>query len=659
MTLLARLREANATKSVEDSIPLRIAVFVAVMAATAAALDLGIGGDAAVLGCLVGIPAGYVLSHVLRDRDRGWLKVILAVFAIGAFWQFLGLMGPAFAGEVLGLQEGLVALFLWVQVLHSMDLPARRDLMFSLGASGSLLIVTAVLATTDRFGIALVVWLGASMAALVIATINDATAFPVVEGARRPRHGRALRGIPAWLAAVVLVGVLVMYVLPPAKVFSFGLPSRASADGIATGGRLVNPAALPSAAGSGGGKSGRFGYFGYLDTLDMGFRGRPDNTLVMKVRAAAPDFWRAQSFDRFDGQQWSSSDERLRLIRGNQPFVLYTPPEDAPTLAGDELIQIFFIERMAPNIIFAAASPKEVYWPYDAVFQLSDGTVRAGDTMEPGTVYSVVSRRVPVTAGMLRERDPRAGFVSAALLRRYTHLSANTPPRVRELARTIAASQPSTYDTVLAMQRWIGANTRYSLNPPRLGDGEDAVEQFLFEDRLGFCEQIASSLVVMLRAVGIPARLTVGYTPGTRNPFTGLYEVRASDAHAYTEVLFPGVGWQSFDPTANVPLAGEAGIRSAGAGSFSWLADKLPEPARAAGPLAVLASSGGAAWVATYVLRRRRRTWVDIEIARLEREAGVRLGRSETLPRWLERVDRPDLEPAVKQLEREAFGVRT
>ena len=109
------------------------------------------------------------------------------------------------------------------------------------------------------------------------------------------------------------------------------------------------------------------------------------------------------------------------------------------------------------------------------------------------------------------------------------------------------------------MTNWIATHTQYSLNPPRLGAGEDAVEQFLFEDQRGFCEQIATSLVVMLRSVGIPARLTAGYAAGRRNPFSGLYEVRASDAHAYAEVLFPGVGWQAFDPTADVPLAGESG----------------------------------------------------------------------------------------------------
>jgi hypothetical protein len=77
----------------------------------------------------------------------------------------------------------------------------------------------------------------------------------------------------------------------------------------------------------------------------------------------------------------------------------------------------------------------------------------------------------------------------------------------------------------------------------------DAVEYFLFEQKRGYCEQFSSSLAVMARSLGIPARIATGYVPGEYNPFTGLHEVRASDAHAWVEVYFPGYGWSTFDPT--------------------------------------------------------------------------------------------------------------
>ena len=186
----------------------------------------------------------------------------------------------------------------------------------------------------------------------------------------------------------------------------------------------------------------------------------------------------------------------------------------------------------------------------------------------------------------------------------------------------------------MAVQTWLQANTRYNLDAPAPPPGADAVDNFLFVSRKGFCEQIGSSLVVMLRSLGVPARLAVGYAPGERNPFTGLYEVRASDAHAWAEVWFPGVGWQSFDPTAEVPLAGEQGRRAAGAGLTSFVAARLPSlPGRTPETVVILVVAGIAlAGVRRVrVLRARRRaarptTWAEAWVDRLER-AGEDRGR--------------------------------
>ncbi len=95
-------------------------------------------------------------------------------------------------------------------------------------------------------------------------------------------------------------------------------------------------------------------------------------------------------------------------------------------------------------------------------------------------------------------------------------------------------------------------------------DGADAVDDFLFESKLGFCEQIASTLVIMLRSQGVPARLATGYVPGERDRVAGVWKVRASDAHAWVEVWFPVTGWEAFDPTADVPLAGDVGNGTVG-----------------------------------------------------------------------------------------------
>ena len=107
----------------------------------------------------------------------------------------------------------------------------------------------------------------------------------------------------------------------------------------------------------------------------------------------------------------------------------------------------------------------------------------------------------------------------------------------------------------MAVQTWIQGHTRYNLDVPADPPGVDSVDRFLFVTREGFCEQIASSMAVMLRTLGIPTRLVTGYGPGDRNPLTGYFEVRDSDAHAWLEVYYPQIGWVPYDPTFGVPAA--------------------------------------------------------------------------------------------------------
>jgi hypothetical protein len=273
--------------------------------------------------------------------------------------------------------------------------------------------------------------------------------------------------------------------------------------------------------------------------------------------------------------------------------------------------------------VFGAYAPSELWFPDNTVFVLSDGTIRAGVQLGAGAVYTVVSRRPAVTGDLLRAAD--GGAVPEAIAQRYAAEPAATE-RVRRLARTITAAAPTAYDKVRALEAWMGEHTRYSLDTPPLPSGADAVDQFLFVDRVGFCEQIGTSLVVMLRSLGIPVRLAAGYAPGERNPFTGLYEVRAKDAHVWAEVWFPGVGWQGFDPTASVPLSGEAGQVTAGAGLWSYLSRRLPHPAPA--PLAAVAVIAVAAWAVLQRARRRRiereTPWARRYLQRLEAEGASR-----------------------------------
>jgi transglutaminase-like putative cysteine protease len=204
----------------------------------------------------------------------------------------------------------------------------------------------------------------------------------------------------------------------------------------------------------------------------------------------------------------------------------------------------------AYQAIYADVPPR---WSYS---RGADDSLHLDRLLGSGSEYTVASLRPVVTEDALRARDPRAPNARGEA---FMPSDPGKPASARTaaLARRVTAGSATTFDAIRDLESWLGDHTTYTTDVPKLRPGADTVDQFLFEDRKGSCVQIASSMTVMLRSLGVPARLGVGFTPGDESLFGGKYAVRADDAHAWTEVWFPGVGWQAFDPTADVPLSGE------------------------------------------------------------------------------------------------------
>jgi hypothetical protein len=179
-------------------------------------------------------------------------------------------------------------------------------------------------------------------------------------------------------------------------------------------------------------------------------------------------------------------------------------------------------------------------------------------------------------------------------------------------------------------------HTRYSTDIPPLPRGADSVDEFLFGNRVGFCEQISTSLAVMLRSIGIPAREAVGFVPGGYNPITDLFQVHANDAHAWVQVWFPGYGWQSFDPTAVVP----ATAPSPGSTALHDVAGALRRVPWV--PVAAVALGVGLTVVVVRRRRRRPHGWdarVESSMERAGRRVGRTRGPGETLPEYARSLD--------------------
>jgi len=533
-------------------------VLATVMVAVIALVAQGpIDGFTAVAS-LVLLPAGFVFSHHRRNHRNVGVKVLLATALLAALGGFLARVRGA--ASVDDARAALAALFIWVQVLHSWDLPRRRDLAFSVVASLLLMAEAGSLSFGTGFVIFLVpyallagTWLYLSYRSQVAASAVEAT-VRVERGTRTRRAplARSMATSMAVIAAATATAFLAMPRLPGALVVAppMALTRRVAVPGFSGG--VVNPG-LPSHPGSGSAPFSPVAYPGYGDSIDLRVRGRLSDQVVLKVRAPQPAFWRGQVYDRFDGTTWTASKTESMPLPGGSDAPFVVPSRQTSSgVPIREVVQTFYVQTQQPNLVFAAYEPRQIYFPAPPVRVDEYGSLRSPILLEPGLVYSVISLIPVTTPSLLRSARASWGHV---LLDQYTQLPRGLPDRVVRLAHQITDPAPTTYDKVMAVQRWLQVNTRYNLDIPPDPPGVDAVDYFLFHRRQGFCEHFSSAMAVLLRAVGIPTRFAVGFGPGEHNPFTGYYEVREADAHSWVEVNYPGVGWIEYDPTHLVPNA--------------------------------------------------------------------------------------------------------
>jgi protein-glutamine gamma-glutamyltransferase len=628
MSLLETIKRANRPGPPENSIRLRVASAAAIVVSVIACcsqheLSVLLG----VVICVL-LVAGMVYSYRTRQTPAGIIKPILAIFAVGAFtWFFFTATGHAQSGNIGSVEGPLAALFAWIQVGHSFDVPARRDLTFSLAGSATLMAVAAAQALTPSFGIFVVLWLVSGMWALFEIWSS------MSEGARlRPAQ-------LAWtLATVVVVAFAALLVLPAPKASSTILfPSSASGDvSLGFSGSLTGDSgsqSQPAQSGSTSGADRVGGFLGFSNRLDTAIRGNLSNQILMRVRATYPSFWTAETFDQWNGTSWSVPDPLNRVIGGGSPFTVPVPEGDV--LAGQTDIQTFYLATTGPNLVFHAGDAHEVYFPAQGIIDSRDGTIRTSLGMGPGTVYTVESLINQPTAAQLESTATSNEVLDLADTQRYTELP-HAYPRVEQLAKQITAGKSTVYGKVEALIAWIGAHTHYSTDIPPLAPGQDTVDEFLFGNRTGYCEQISTALSVMLRTLGIPAREAVGYVPGPYDPITDLWEIQASDAHAWVQVWFPYYGWQSFDPTAVVPLANPTP-------GHVLLHDVAVVVERAPWvPVGIPVAALFAVYYGMRAWRRRATTWAGKVARRLERiavRARARRRPGETLTELAARLD--------------------
>lgn len=258
-----------------------------------------------------------------------------------------------------------------------------------------------------------------------------------------------------------------------------------------------------------------------------------------------PAYLRLYALSEFNGRDWLMAPLRGPRVRDLPDGELADPPGTRRVPAEQVTTRVTINRRVQGLRFLPLPYPSrnvqiQGAWRYDlrSLMVFSHGDVAGGRD------YEVTSWDLRPTRERLRTASPPPVPISST----YTDLPDELPGLVRELAFRITADADNPYDQAMALQEWFtgAGDFTYSLRV-HPGDGSSALVDFLRE-RIGYCEQFASAMAVMARVLGIPARVSVGYTAGTQQE-DDHWTVTTHDAHAWPELYFDGVGWLRFEPT--------------------------------------------------------------------------------------------------------------
>jgi transglutaminase-like putative cysteine protease len=291
------------------------------------------------------------------------------------------------------------------------------------------------------------------------------------------------------------------------------------------------------------------------DFLELGAGVEPSEKAVFVARSesAIPEtvrlYWRARVLDVYDAGRWTSTavePESFDPRQGALPLPAYD----------GRIERDFALTVLVPalHLLYLPAQPAWVNREAEVRTTAAgdDGLdvldVTARTFVLEGETYRVIGSLAAPRAGSLRAD---ANLYPEWVRKRYLQLPDSLPPSIGELARTIVADAPTAFDQAVAITAWLRTNIVYQRVTSQPPLDRDPVEWFLSDSRVGFCDYYASAEVLMLRTLGVPARLATGYAQGEFDAETDSYFVSELDAHAWPEVFFPSYGWVEFEPTTS------------------------------------------------------------------------------------------------------------
>ncbi len=605
--IAARLVQSAPPAEVENSILLRVLVQVLVTLGISSVAVAAAGVTDTSQWNLLAIPLSAFAAWFSWKRRRNRNVAVKFFIAIGM------LMALAVFFQRLIEQPGdtrivLAELLIQLQVLHSFDLPRRKDLGYSMIIGLILLGVAATISQTLVFAPLLLVFLAVAIPVLMLDYQS-----------RLDLRGISLGQVKSWSSARRLAGILALTLglgmliflflprLPGYQIQNFAVSSTIETGEDFSGQTIINPGYVGGDTGTEGedgfgsngdasseiNESGKLSgpgvidttsYYGFNRIMNQNLRGEMTPQVVMRVRSQAPGFFRVLAFDYYNGQGWaiSRNDDVNILRRSSFSYRILLPR--FPSLSRDrEVVQTYTLVQDFPNLIPSLYQAEEIYFPTREIAIDPEGGLRSPVGLSEGLTYTVISD-VPF-------RDRTALGQSSTdygktVKEHYLQVPEAIQGRVRARTEEFLANSPepldNPYEKTLFLAQALKQN--YTLQPdiPFFDSDQDLVETFLFTTEGGYPDHFSTVLTVMLRSIGIPARVVTGFGPGEFNPFTGFYIIRNTDAYALTEVYFPEHGWFAFDPIPGhellPPSLREADTFSTLRQFWNWIAGWLPSP---------------------------------------------------------------------------------
>lgn len=278
-----------------------------------------------------------------------------------------------------------------------------------------------------------------------------------------------------------------------------------------------------------------------------------DNTVVFKVIDEQRHYWRVETKDVYTGKGWEVHDtvQIQTFDNGNVTHSWWdnrvkktiSTAHVQMTQARTYLVYPEGVKTISTlqNVVFRMQLSNEKIYPTDreSYIQPIQEYVL---TYEYPTFSVEQLKAAPVVEDRL-------------LLQQYTQLPDTLPSRVRALAQTITKEKTTQYEKTKAIEQYFHFNGfAYETKEVAIpGKNDDYVDQFLFDTKKGYCDNFSTSMVVMLRSLGIPSRWVKGYTSGQYIGESAdgkkMYTVTNNNAHSWVEVYFSGIGWVPFEPT--------------------------------------------------------------------------------------------------------------